>query len=63
VANVLWVSGVCPPPQQLRSRVMQCCSGMDMYYWMPKGSSSDTTMVLELERATCIGRRVSLCEP
>jgi hypothetical protein len=26
-------------------------------------SSLDTTVVLELERATCIGRRASLCEP
>jgi hypothetical protein len=31
--------------------------------FMPRGSSSDTTMVLELERAMCIGRRASLCEP
>jgi hypothetical protein len=28
-----------------------------------RGSSLDTTVVLKLERATCIGRKASLCEP
>jgi hypothetical protein len=61
VENVLWVTGECSQPQGLRSRAMQCCSGMNRCYWMPRGSSSDTTVVLELERETWVGRRASLC--
>jgi hypothetical protein len=55
VENVLWVPGVCSQPQRLRSRAMQCCSRMDMCYWMPRGSSPGTTVVLELEREKYIG--------
>jgi hypothetical protein len=63
VENVLSLPGVCSQSQQLRSRAMQCCSGMDRCYWMPRGSSPCTAVTLELERETCIGRRASLCEP
>jgi hypothetical protein len=41
--------------------------GYAILFWdgqaLPRGSSSDTTMVLELERAMCIGRRANLCKP
>jgi hypothetical protein len=63
VANVLWMPRVCSQPQRLRSSVVQCCSGMDMCYWMLKGSSPGTTMVLDLEGATCIGIRANVCGP
>jgi hypothetical protein len=29
VENVPWVLGVCSQPHRMRSRDMQCCSGMD----------------------------------
>jgi hypothetical protein len=48
VENVVWVLGVCSHPDRLRSRAMQCCSNMDKCYWMPRGSSLGTKMVLDL---------------
>jgi hypothetical protein len=38
VVNVLWVLGVCSQPHELESMDMQCCSGMDMCYWILRGS-------------------------
>jgi hypothetical protein len=34
VTNFPWVPRVYSQSQQLRSRDMQCCSGMDKCYWM-----------------------------
>jgi hypothetical protein len=31
--------------------------------FMPRGYSSNTAVVSELERAMCIGRKASVCEP
>jgi hypothetical protein len=63
VPNVLWVREVCSQPQQLRRRAMQCCSRMDMCYSCPEDLSQTQRWFLELERATCIGRRANLYEP
>jgi hypothetical protein len=65
VTNVLWVL-------KLRRSVLSVSKIENKHYeiliwdgqalFMPRGSISDTTMVLELERATCIGQRANLCE-